>query len=72
MQKESGDLEAVEARLRRSPQVIDVSDLRADIERLRDMNAAAMDIWTLVSIALSTCVVFGVVYNNARFSLDAS
>jgi putative ABC transport system permease protein len=61
--------EAVEEHLRRSPRVIDVSDVAADVERLRDMNGAAMDIWTAVSITLAACVIFGVVYNNARIAL---
>lgn len=60
---------AVEEQLRRSPRVIDVSDVAADVQRLRDMNGAAMDIWTLVSITLAACVIFGVVYNNARIAL---
>ena len=60
---------AVEERLRRSPDVIDVSDLRADVTRLRDMNGSMMDIWTAISISLSACVIFGVVYNNARIAL---
>jgi len=59
----------VEAHLRRSPRVIDVADVRADVQKLRDMNGAAMDIWTLVSISLAACVIFGVVYNNARIAL---
>lgn len=60
---------SVEDQLRRSPRVIDVSDVAADVQRLRDMNGAAMDIWTLVSITLAACVIFGVVYNNARIAL---
>jgi putative ABC transport system permease protein len=62
-------LASVEEALRRSPRVIDVSDVAADVQRLRDMNGAAMDIWTLVSITLAACVIFGVVYNNARIAL---
>lgn len=62
-------MHAVEERLRRAPDVIDVSDVSADVERLRDMNGAAMDVWTIVSITLSAAVVFGVVYNNARIAL---
>jgi len=62
---------ALEQRLRESPQVIDVSDLHADIQRLRDMNAEVMDMWTLVSISLAASVILGVVYNNARISLAA-
>jgi putative ABC transport system permease protein len=60
---------SVEEQLRRSPRVIDVSDVAADVQRLRDMNGAAMDVWTLVSVILAACVVFGVVYNNARIAL---
>jgi len=62
---------ALEARLRESPQVIDVSDLHADIQRLRDMNSEVMDVWTLVSITLAASVILGVVYNNARIALAA-
>jgi putative ABC transport system permease protein len=60
---------AVEARLRRSPHVVDVSDLRDQVERLRDMNASILDIWTGIAVTLSGCVIFGVVYNNARIAL---
>jgi putative ABC transport system permease protein len=59
---------AVEERLRRSPHVLDVSDVRADMNRLFDMNASIMDIWTAISVALAASVVFGVVYNNARIA----
>ena len=62
---------ALEERLRRSPQVIDVSDVDADIQRLRDMNGSFMDIWTLLSISLASGVILGVVYNNARIALAA-
>ncbi|HEX7454096.1 MAG TPA: ABC transporter permease, partial [Polyangiaceae bacterium] len=61
----------LEARLRRSPHVIDVSDLQEDVQRLQDMNASVMDVWTLISISLAASVIFGVVYNNARISLAA-
>ena len=60
---------AVEERLRRYPEVIDVSDLRADIQRMRDMQSSMMDIWTTVSVLLGAMVIFGVVYNNARIAL---
>lgn len=60
---------AVEERLRRSPQVIDVGDVKDDMARLRAMNRSAMDVWSLMSITLSACVIFGVVYNNARIAL---
>jgi putative ABC transport system permease protein len=62
-------LASVEDHLRRSPRIIDVSDVAADVERLRDMNGAAMDIWTVVSITLAAFVIFGVVYNDARIAL---
>jgi putative ABC transport system permease protein len=62
---------AVEERLRRSPHVIDVSDVRADMNRLFDMNASIMDIWTAISVTLAASVVFGVVYNNARIAASA-
>jgi len=59
----------VEQVLRRSPRIIDVSDVAADMQRLRDMNGAAMDIWTAISIGMAACVIFGVIYNNARIAL---
>jgi putative ABC transport system permease protein len=62
-------LVAVEAHLRRSPHVIDVNDLGDDVQRLRDLNGSVMDVWTFVSVTLSACVIFGVVYNNARITL---
>jgi putative ABC transport system permease protein len=62
---------ALEARLRTSPSVIDVTDLRADVQRLRDMNSEVMGMWTLVSISLAASVILGVVYNNARIALSA-
>jgi putative ABC transport system permease protein len=62
---------AVEERLRRAPHVIDVRAPREDVERMRAQNGAIMDVWTAVSIALSACVIFGVVYNNARIALAA-
>jgi len=61
----------VHAQLRRSPEVIDVSEIRSDMQRLLDLNASVMDVWTLVSILLAASVVFGVVYNNARIGLAA-
>jgi putative ABC transport system permease protein len=64
-------IEAVESELRRSPHVIDVSDVIADMERLFDMNASIINVWTAISVVLSACVVFGVVYNNARINLAA-
>ncbi len=61
----------VEEHLRKSPQVIDVTDLAADTRRLHDMNAEVMDVWTAISVTLAACVIFGVVYNNARIALAA-
>jgi putative ABC transport system permease protein len=63
------ELSSVERHLRRSPRVIEVADVHADVDRLRDTNASIINIWTLVSISLSACIVFGVVYNNARIAL---
>jgi putative ABC transport system permease protein len=71
LQVEPGDLEAVEARLRRSPEVIDVADVHADKRRMFDMNARIMNVWTAISISLAASVAFGVVYNNARINLGA-
>jgi hypothetical protein len=62
---------ALEERLRRAPGVLEVSDLLADIDRLRAMQSSIIDIWTAVSIVLATAVIFGVVYNNARIALAA-
>jgi putative ABC transport system permease protein len=61
----------VQAFLRRSPFVVDVTDLHADKERLYEMNRKAFDVWTLVSTLLAATVIFGVVYNNARIALAA-
>jgi len=71
LQVNSSDVEAVEAQLRRSPEIIDVSDVHADKRRLFDMNARIMDVWTAISISLAASVAFGVVYNNARINLGA-
>jgi putative ABC transport system permease protein len=60
---------SLEARLRRSPVVADVDDLGDEVQRMRSMNGSMMDVWTLVSATLSACVIFGVVYNNARIAL---
>jgi putative ABC transport system permease protein len=68
---EPASIAGVEARLRRSPEVIDVSDVRADMNRMFDMNASIMNVWTAISIALAASVAFGVVYNNARIALSA-
>jgi putative ABC transport system permease protein len=65
------ELANVERRLRRSPQVLDISDTKSDVARLREMNASFIDIWTVVSIALAASVIFGVSYNNARIALAA-
>jgi putative ABC transport system permease protein len=39
------------------------------MQRLLDMNASIMNIWTSVSVLLASGVIFGVVYNNARVAL---
>jgi len=64
-------LAGVEARLRQSPRVLDISDVREDMSRLLSMNAQVMDVWTMVSVLLAASVVFGVVYNNARITAAA-
>jgi putative ABC transport system permease protein len=61
----------VDTVLRRSPNVIDVSDASGDMQRMLDMNTSFMNVWTAISIMLSAGVVFGVVYNNARIGLAA-
>jgi putative ABC transport system permease protein len=61
----------LQAALKRSPRVLDVADVRGDMQRLFDMNARVFNVWTLVSITLAASVVFGVVYNNARIALAA-
>jgi putative ABC transport system permease protein len=60
---------ALQDRLRRLPRVIDVSDLRSDIRRTRDMHESMMRIRDAICIALAVTVIFGVVYNNARIAL---
>lgn len=62
-------LAAIEADLRRSPYAVDISDLATDTQRSRDMHASVIDVWTLVSITLAACVIFGLVYNDARIAL---
>jgi putative ABC transport system permease protein len=62
-------MSSVEERLRRSPEVVDVNDLEDDMRRLRDLNGSMMDVWTFISITLSACVIFGVIYNDARIAL---
>jgi putative ABC transport system permease protein len=60
---------AVQARLRRLPRVIESSEIRADIGRLRDMQASIEDVRALICVGLAAVVIFGVVYNNARIAL---
>jgi putative ABC transport system permease protein len=71
LEVEPASIAGVEARLRRSPEVIDVSDVRADMNRMFDTNASIINVWTAISIALAASVAFGVVYNNARIALSA-
>jgi len=63
--------DAIYERLRRSPEIIDASESKADMHRLLDMNASFMNVWTAISIALSASIVFGVVYNNARIAVSS-
>jgi putative ABC transport system permease protein len=64
-------VDEIDADLRRSPQILDVSDVTHDMQRLLDLNQSIMNVWTAISIALSAGIVFGVVYNNARIGLAA-
>lgn len=68
---EPGQSESITERLSESPWVLDVNDLRAEMQRNFEMNSRAFDIWTAVSVLLACSVVFGVVYNNARIGLAA-
>jgi putative ABC transport system permease protein len=65
------EMDRIDQRLRESPNIIDVSEVRADMRRMLDMNASVMNTWTAVSVLLAASVVFGVVYNNARIALAA-
>jgi putative ABC transport system permease protein len=60
---------SIQARLRRFPRIIEVSELRADVGRLRDMQASIEDVRAIICTALAATVILGVVYNNARVSL---
>lgn len=62
---------AIQERLLESPQVIDVSDIKADMQQQLDQHAAMFDVWTFITVLLASSVIFGVVYNNARISLTA-
>lgn len=62
---------AIHERLLESPQVIDVSDIKADMQQQLDQHAAMFDVWTFITVLLASSVIFGVVYNNARISLTA-
>lgn len=62
-------LAGVEAALRRSPHAVDISELRADTQRSSDMHNSLIDVWTAVSITLAACVIFGLVYNDARIAI---
>lgn len=61
----------INARLSRSPRVVDVSDVRRDMERMFQQNAKTFDVWTSISVLLASAVIVGVVYNNARIALTA-
>jgi putative ABC transport system permease protein len=62
---------ALHKRLLDSPHVIDVSDIKADMQQQLDQHAAMFDVWTFISVLLASSVIFGVVYNNARIALTA-
>ncbi|HET9934355.1 MAG TPA: ABC transporter permease [Polyangiaceae bacterium] len=64
-------LEEVYRRLHRSPWILDVSDTKEEMNQMRDMNTAFINVWTAVSVVLAGGIVFGVVYNNARIGLAA-
>ena len=68
---DSSQSAVIQRRLLESPRVIDVSDLRADMQRHMDQHAAMFDVWTFISVLLASSVIFGVVYNNARIALTA-
>jgi putative ABC transport system permease protein len=70
LQVDRDEVGAVESRLKRAPLVLDVSDFRSDMRRMLDMNASIINVWTFVSVLLSSAVIFGVVYNNARIALS--
>jgi putative ABC transport system permease protein len=59
----------VKERLGRMPRVLDVSEIRADVGRLRDMQASIEDVRAIICVGLAAMVIFGVVYNNARIAL---
>ena len=71
LEVEAPKMSAVAARLKRSPEVIDVTDIAGDMRRMLDMNASFIDVWTLVAVLLASAVIFGVVYNNASIALAA-
>lgn len=62
---------AIHERLLDSPHVIDVTDIKADMQQQLDQHAAMFDVWTFIAVLLASSVIFGVVYNNARISLTA-
>jgi putative ABC transport system permease protein len=70
LQVDRAAVPAVESRLKRSPLVLDVSDFNLDVQRMLDMNASIINVWTFVSVLLASAVIFGVVYNNARIALS--
>jgi putative ABC transport system permease protein len=59
----------LDARLRTLPRVLDVSAIRVEVQRLRDMQVEIEEVRAVICVALAAIVIFGVVYNNARISL---
>src|SRR5512133_784063 len=60
---------ALEARLRTLPRVLEVSEIRADVQRMRDMQVEIEEVRAVICVGLAAIVIFGVVYNNARIAL---
>lgn len=67
-----GDRRAVTEALKRSPRVLDISELSEEVARQRDQHRSVMNVWTTISSLLAAAVIFGVVYNTARIALAAS
>jgi putative ABC transport system permease protein len=59
----------LEARLRTLPRVLEVSEIRADVQRMRDMQVEIEEVRAIICVGLAAIVIFGVVYNNARIAL---
>jgi putative ABC transport system permease protein len=49
--------------------VIEVAEIRADVQRMRDMQVEIEEVRAIICVGLAAIVIFGVVYNNARIAL---